>query len=49
MLESRGYAVTEADDGLHGLEACQKNSFDLILVDINMPVMDGYELTVKIR
>lgn len=42
ILEGSGYAVIEAKDGKEGLERLQKNSIDLIISDILMPVMDGY-------
>jgi len=41
--------VKEADDGSTGWEAIQKNTFDLIVTDWNMPIMTGLELLKKIR
>lgn len=41
--------IAEAADGLEGLEAASKNSFDLILMDWNMPGMLGIDVVRKIR
>lgn len=41
MLEGQGFAVEEAQDGMEALASCRKNLPDLILLDWNMPVMDG--------
>lgn len=49
ILEAEGYAVTEAEDGPSGLEAVRNSEPDLILLDINLPEMDGYELTSHLR
>jgi two-component system, sensor histidine kinase len=43
------FAITEAENGLEALEALKKNSFDLILMDIQMPEMNGHTATKKIR
>jgi CheY-like chemotaxis protein len=49
LLESYGYEVTEAADGLEAIK-CLKTEFpDLILMDIKMPVMDGISATRTIR
>ncbi|GIX41165.1 MAG: response regulator [Leptospiraceae bacterium] len=48
-LESAGYQVTVAENGLDGLEKFKKNKFDLVIADINMPVMDGITMIKEIR
>jgi PAS domain S-box-containing protein len=49
MLEADGHTVTEAHDGLQGVHTAQSKNFDLILMDISMPVMDGRTATRTIR
>ncbi len=44
-----GYNPVLADNGMKGLEALEMGHFDLILMDVQMPVMDGFEATAKIR
>jgi len=49
MLEIMSLDVILADDGQMALDAVQRESFDIVLMDIQMPVMDGYTSTQKIR
>ncbi len=49
ILEAEGYNVVEAVDGPSGLDAAAASPPDLILLDINLPEMDGYELVGKLR
>jgi two-component system, cell cycle response regulator DivK len=49
VLEVEGYTVVEAKDGAQALEHLESESIDLALMDINMPDVDGYALTAKIR
>jgi two-component system sensor histidine kinase/response regulator len=49
ILEKQGHMVVVADNGAKALEACKGNIFDLILMDVQMPVMDGVEATAAIR
>ena len=49
QLEELGCTVTLASDGLEALELWQEATFDLILTDVNMPRMNGYELAAQLR
>jgi len=49
LLEKMGHRVTLAINGREALELLRHNSFDLVLMDIQMPVMSGVEATQKIR
>jgi CheY-like chemotaxis protein len=49
LLEKGGHTVTCAGDGVQALEAFDKDRFDAILMDIQMPVMDGFEATAELR
>ena len=49
VLEAETYAVVEAINAQQALEKLENNNIDLVLMDINMPDMDGYTLTSKIK
>jgi len=49
LLEAHGYTVLEAEDGLSGIRMAQEELPDLILMDINIPGMDGFEATTKLK
>ncbi|MSP72185.1 MAG: hybrid sensor histidine kinase/response regulator [Myxococcales bacterium] len=49
VLESSGITVIDAHDGLMGISLAQSVEPDLILVDINIPGLDGYEVAVKLK
>src|SRR4029077_4712953 len=49
LLEKRGYSVTVASDGQAAVDAIQTGEFDLVLMDIQMPGMDGFQATAAIR
>jgi two-component system, chemotaxis family, chemotaxis protein CheY len=49
ILEAEGYAVEEAINGVEGLEKAVQTPFDLCIVDVNMPVMDGYSFLHALR
>lgn len=48
-LRKSGYAVDTAVNGLDGLEMCQVNQYDLIVLDLNLPGLDGMTVLKKIR
>jgi two-component system cell cycle response regulator DivK len=49
LLEQRGYAVAEACDGQEALRMLQENRPDAVLLDIGMPILDGYAVAREIR
>ncbi len=49
VLEAEGYTVIEAENGRAGLSKALSDRPDLILMDINLPDIDGYEVTGRLR
>ncbi len=49
FLEKNGYAVKEATNGLDALDLFTHQPFDLVITDVMMPSLDGYQLTKQIR
>jgi two-component system, chemotaxis family, chemotaxis protein CheY len=49
ILEALGFEVTEAEDGEKALEVCKQAMPTAVLLDWNMPVMDGYEFLGHLR
>jgi two-component system, cell cycle response regulator DivK len=49
VLQAEGYLVVEAVNATQALEKLEYDKIDLVLMDINMPDMDGYTLTAKIK
>ena len=47
--EFEGYTVEEAVDGMHAIEICRKEQFDLIIMDVMMPELDGFSACREIR
>lgn len=49
LINKMGWSCTLVADGSEAVEACSGGSYDVILMDIDMPVMDGWEATIEIR
>jgi CheY-like chemotaxis protein len=49
LLQKAGHAVQVADDGRQAVQAATRDDFDVVLMDVQMPVMDGFEATAAIR
>ncbi len=49
FLKKKGYSVKEANNGKVGLDVIDKELFDLIILDMNMPVMNGLEVLEKLK
>jgi two-component system, chemotaxis family, chemotaxis protein CheY len=49
LLENEGYDVQTAATGIEGLTYAQARRFDLVMADLNMPQMPGYEMIAKLR
>jgi two-component system, cell cycle response regulator DivK len=48
-LEARGYRLLKAMNGLSGVDLAEREEVDLILLDINLPDIDGYEVARRLR
>jgi two-component system cell cycle response regulator DivK len=48
-VESRGYTLLKAENGLDGLDIAENQEIDLVLLDINLPDIDGYEVARRLR
>jgi len=49
VLQSHGYTLLEAKNGTEGLSVAEEQDVDLILLDINLPDIDGYEVARRLR
>ncbi len=49
ILERKGWDIHEAADGLEALDYIKKNKYDVVLMDISMPNLNGIDATIKIR
>ena len=47
--EFEGYEITEASNGMEAIEACKKEDFDLIIMDVMMPELDGFSACKEIK
>ena len=49
LLQQLGATIDQAENGVAAVDACSRNSYDIVLMDMHMPVMDGIEATGRIR
>jgi len=49
ILEAYGYSIDLAGDGMEALEKAQHNNYDAIITDVEMPLLDGFSLTERLR
>lgn len=49
VLRHQGFVVREAGNGIEGLRACEQATFDLLVVDVMMPLLDGVRLLTILR
>ena len=49
LLQAAGHEVTEAQDGLEGVRLALQRRPDLVLVDLRIPGLDGYEVALRLR
>ena len=49
MLKKLGYNATLVSNGIEALQACETKHYDVVLMDMNMPIMNGIEATLQIR
>ena len=49
LLQSWGHTSVIAENGLRALEIMERESFDLLITDVQMPEMDGYDLVIALR
>jgi len=49
ILEAYGYSIDLAGDGMEALEKAQRNNYDAVITDVEMPLLDGFSLTERLR
>ena len=49
LLSEEGFSVSTSNSGITGLELFKSNNFDLVVIDINMPGMNGFDVTKRIN
>ena len=49
ILQSAGYEVDEAENGMEALEKTEEYDYEMCLVDVNMPILDGYSFVKRFR